>query len=335
MEVEIMNILAASIDIWFVNLGLKLSNMSRSFSVFGFDIYFYGCIIALSVLAGLTVAMRVAKKTGQNPETYMELVIYAVIFGIIGARIYYVAFSWDDYKDNLLQVFNLRGGGLAIYGGVIGGALTAFLYSRKKKLSPLLIMDTACCGLITGQCTGRWSNFVNMEAFGRYTDNLLAMRLNLDKVNPSMVSAEHLEHLIEVDGVRYIQVHPTFLYESLWSLMVLILLLVFTKRKKFEGQIFLMYLAGYGAGRFWIEGLRTDQLQIGGTGLAVSQLLSAVLVIASAVFLILGFSRQKKLAVANQALAEATKEAVHDMTGKAPGTEEGKAETEKEESGKA
>ena len=330
-----MNILAASIDIWFVNLGLKLSNMSRSFSVFGFDIYFYGCIIALSVLAGLTVAMRVAKKTGQNPETYMELVIYAVIFGIIGARIYYVAFSWDDYKDNLLQVFNLRGGGLAIYGGVIGGALTAFLYSRKKKLSPLLIMDTACCGLITGQCTGRWSNFVNMEAFGRYTDNLLAMRLNLDKVNPSMVSAEHLEHLIEVDGVRYIQVHPTFLYESLWSLMVLILLLVFTKRKKFEGQIFLMYLAGYGAGRFWIEGLRTDQLQIGGTGLAVSQLLSAVLVIVSAVFLILGFSRQKKLAVANQALAEATKEAVHDMTGKAPGTEEGKAETEKEESGKA
>ena len=330
-----MNILAASIDIWFVNLGLKLSNMSRSFSVFGFDIYFYGCIIALSVLAGLTVAMRVAKKTGQNPETYMELVIYAVIFGIIGARIYYVAFSWDDYKDNLLQVFNLRGGGLAIYGGVIGGALTAFLYSRKKKLSPLLIMDTACCGLITGQCTGRWSNFVNMEAFGRYTDNLLAMRLNLDKVNPSMVSAEHLEHLIEVDGVRYIQVHPTFLYESLWSLMVLILLLVFTKRKKFEGQIFLMYLAGYGTGRFWIEGLRTDQLQIGGTGLAVSQLLSAVLVIVSVVFLILGFSRQKKLAVANQALAEATKEVVHDMTGKAPRTEEGKTETEKEEGGKA
>ena len=307
-----MNALPLSIDIWFVNLGLKLSDIKKSFSVFGFEIYFYGCIIAVSVLVGLGIACYVAKKTKQNPENYMELVIYAIIFGIIGARIYYVVFAWKDYKDNLIQVFNLRGGGLAIYGGVIAGALTAIIYSRRKKLDPKRVLDTACCGLITGQCTGRWSNFINMEAFGRYTEGPLAMRLNLEKVNASMVSAEHMEKLIEVDGVRYIQVHPTFLYESLWSLGVLLLLLFFTKRKKFDGQIFLLYLIGYGCGRFWIEGLRTDQLQIGSSGIAVSQLLSAVLVIGSIVLMVLGLKRQRLMDKATEALADAVTEAVEE-----------------------
>ena len=288
-----MHIISASIDIWFHKLGIALENVSKSFSVFGFEVYFYGVIIAVAVLAGLFVATRVAKKTGQNPENYMELVIFAIIFGIIGARLYYVAFAWDEYKDNLVQVFNLRGGGLAIYGAVIAGGLTAWIYSRKKKLDPKLVLDTAACGLITGQMLGRWSNFVNMEAFGRYTDGFTAMRLNIAKVNPSMVSAEHLANKITENGVDYIQVHPTFLYESLWSLMVLIILLIFTKRKKFDGQILLMYLIGYGLGRFWIEGLRTDQLKIGHTDIAVSQLLSAVIVVVSLVLFVLGLKKQK------------------------------------------
>lgn len=291
-----MDIITASIDIWFVNLGLKLADIKKSFSVFGLDIYFYGCVIALAVMAGLFVATRVAKKTGQNSEHYLELVIFAIIFGVIGARLYYVIFAWDNYKDNLLEIFNLRGGGLAIYGAVIAGGLTAYFYSKRKKLNPLLVMDTACCGLITGQCIGRWSNFINMEAFGRYTNGPLAMALNTEKVNASMITAEHLEKSFVLDGVTYIQVHPTFLYESLWSLMVLIILLFFTKRKKFNGQIFLMYLIGYGCGRFWIEGLRTDQLKIGSTGIAVSQLLSAVLVAVSLVLMII-MLRKKKAAL--------------------------------------
>ena len=298
-----MNIVSATIDIWFEKLGIAISDIQKSFSVFGFSIYFYGVIIACAVLAGLFVATRVAKKTGQNPETYMELVIYTVVSGIVGARLYYVIFAWDDFKDNLIQVFNLRGGGLAIYGGVIAGVLTAVLYSRKKKLPTRLVLDTGCCGLITGQMLGRWSNFVNMEAFGRYTEGFTAMRLNIEKVNPNMISAEHLAHRITENGVDYIQVHPTFLYESLWSLMVLILLLVFTGRKKFDGQIFLMYLMGYGLGRFWIEGLRTDQLKIGHTGIAVSQLLSAVLVVGSIVLLVMGLRKQKQ---STQAPAEKT-----------------------------
>lgn len=289
-----MTILSATIDIWFEKLGIALEDVQKSFKIFGFDIFFYGVVIAIAVLAGLFVATRVAKKTGQNPERYMELVIFAIIFGIIGARLYYVVFAWDDFKDDLLQVFNLRGGGLAIYGAVIAGGLTAWVYSRKKKLDTLLVLDTASCGLITGQMLGRWSNFINMEAFGRYTEGFTAMRLNIAKVNPSMISTEHLAHRITENGVEYIQVHPTFLYESLWSLMVLIILLLFTKRKKFNGQIFLMYLIGYGCGRFWIEGLRTDQLKIGNTGIAVSQLLSAVIVAVSLVLFVLLWKKQQR-----------------------------------------
>ncbi|MBO4872314.1 MAG: prolipoprotein diacylglyceryl transferase [Lachnospiraceae bacterium] len=295
-----MPALPMTVDVWFVNLGLKISDMKRSFSVFGYEIYFYGCVIAVSVLIGLAIACLVAKKTGQDPERYFELVVYAIIFGVIGARLYYVIFAWDNYKNDLLQIFNLRAGGLAIYGAVIGGVATAVIYSRKKKLNPLLVLDTACCGLIAGQCTGRWSNFINMEAFGRYTDGPLAMALNLSKVNSSMVAEEHLAHQFTENGVTYIQVHPTFLYESLWSLGVLLILLWFSlkKKKKFDGQIFLMYLAGYSLGRFWIEGLRTDQLKIGHTNIAVSQLLAAVLVAVSLCLMIVMFRRQKLKAAA-------------------------------------
>ncbi|MBP3729483.1 MAG: prolipoprotein diacylglyceryl transferase [Lachnospiraceae bacterium] len=289
-----MTHLVSAIDIWFEKLGIAFSDMQKSFTLFGgFQIYFYGVIIALAVMVGLFVATRVAKKTGQNPERYMELVIFAIIFGVIGARLYYVIFAWDEYKNDLLQIFNLRAGGLAIYGAVIAGGLTAYVYSRRKKLNPLLVLDTACCGLIAGQCLGRWSNFINMEAFGGYTEAFTAMRLNAAKLNPNML-AGYTGPLIEEGGVTYIQVHPTFLYESLWSLMVLVVLLLFTKRKKFHGQIFLMYLAGYGLGRFWIEGLRTDQLKIGSTGIAVSQLLSALIVLGSAALMILLWQKRKK-----------------------------------------
>ena len=315
-----MAYLMMTVDVWFVNLGLKIRDMSRSFSVFGFDIYFYGCVIALSVLVGLSIACCAAKKTGQDPERYFELVVFAVIFGVIGARLYYVAFAWDSYKNDLLQIFNLRAGGLAIYGAVIGGVATAVIYSIKKKLNPWLTLDTACCGLIAGQCTGRWSNFINMEAFGRYTEGPLAMALNLDKVNRSMVTAEHLEKSFVVDGVTYIQVHPTFLYESLWSLGVLLLLLWFTlkKKKKFDGQIFLLYLAGYSLGRLWIEGLRTDQLKIGHTDIAVSQLLAGVLVVASICLMIVMLRRQK---TAPAAAAEKSPEGQAKASTKGPETE--------------
>ncbi len=281
-------------DIWFVRLGLKFYDWHRSFTLFGIEIYYYGVVIALSMLLGMFIALRVAKRTGQNREHYYELAIWGIILSVIGARIYYVVFAWDHYKDDLLQIFNLRAGGLAIYGGVITAFLTMLVYAKRKKLSFKLIADTVVCGLIAGQCTGRFSNFFNMEAFGGYTDGFLAMALNLNKVSGNIVTQELLEKSFVQDGITYIQVHPTFLYESLWSLGTLILLLIVSRKKKFDGEIALLYLIGYGSGRVWIEGLRTDQLKWFGTDVAVSQVLSGILVVAAAVFLILGLIRTKQ-----------------------------------------
>lgn len=283
-----------TMSINFPNLGIHLKNVGQSISVFGFEIAYYGMIIGFAVIVGIILAAYLAKKTGQDSDTYYDLAIYAVIFAIIGARIYYVVFSWDSYKDDLLSIFNLRQGGLAIYGGVIAAVITVYVYARRKKISFWLLADTASPALILGQVIGRWGNFFNREAFGEYTDGLLAMQLPMNAVRNSDITDKMLEHIEVIDGVSYIQVHPTFLYESLWNVCVLIIMLLLLKHKKFNGQIFLTYLLGYGLGRAWIEGLRTDQLLIPGTAIAVSQVLAIVLVIGSAVLMFLKFKKMQE-----------------------------------------
>lgn len=265
-------------DIAFPNLGITISELPKGFTIGGFTIACYGMIIAVGMLAGLWLACWQAKRTKQNKELYMDFAIYAIIFSLIGARLYYVAFSWDSYKDNLLQIFNTRGGGMAIYGAVIAAILTAIVYCKIKKYNFFLLADTAVGGLILGQIIGRYGNFFNREAFGEYTDSLFAMRLKVEQVNAGNITDLMREHMEMIDGVQYIQVHPTFLYESLWNVGVLILILVFTKKKKFDGELFILYMVGYALGRVWIEGLRTDQLQIGDTGIAVSQMLAGTIV---------------------------------------------------------
>lgn len=267
-------------DIAFPHLGIYLENIPKDFSVFGFHIAFYGLIIGIGVMAGILMAAHDGKVTGQNPDTYWDFAIYAIIFSIIGARIYFVIFSWDNYKDNLWSIFNTRNGGMAIYGGVIAAFITLFIYCRIKKLNPFQIGDSGVLGLVLGQIIGRWGNFMNREAFGEYTDGLFAMRLPIEAVRHSDISENIASHIVE--GTNYIQVHPTFLYESVWNLFLMILLLCYRKRKKFHGEICLFYLGGYGLGRFIIEGLRTDQLLIPGTGIAVSQVLSICLVVFAA-----------------------------------------------------
>lgn len=271
-------------DIAFPHLGISIGTLQKGITIGSFTIAFYGIIMALSMLGGLLLARWQAKRTGQDPEIYMDFAIIGIIFSIIGARLYYVIFSWDHYKDDLLQIFNIRGGGMAIYGSVIAAVITAIVYCRIKKYKFSLFADTAVVGLILGQVIGRYGNFMNREAFGEYTDSLFAMRLKLDQVNSSSVTDAMRDHMTNVDGVSYIQVHPTFFYESVWNLLLLALILLYTKKKKFDGELFLMYLVGYGIGRAWIEGLRTDQLQIGSTGIAVSQVLSALLAVAGIVY---------------------------------------------------
>ena len=277
----------------FPHLGIHLENVGKTITLFGIDIAYYGITIAIGMLAGIFVATQVAKRIGQKQDDYVDLAIFGIIFGVIGARIYFVIFSWDMYKDNLLEIFNTRHGGLAIYGVVIAAVITVFVVAHVKKIPVGLMLDTGGCGLITGQMIGRWGNFFNREAFGEYTDGLFAMRLPLDAVRSGDVTEKMREHMETIDGVSCIQVSPTFLYESVWCLLVLILLLVYTRHKKFNGEVFLIYLAGYGAGRFWIESLRTDQLLLPGTAIPVSQLLAGVLVIVSVLWIIWGRRRQK------------------------------------------
>ena len=266
-------------EISFPNLGIYLKNVGKSIDLFGIEIAYYGIIIGTAILLGFWIAAREAKRTGQNPENYLDMGIIGVIAGIVGARLYYVIFSWDMYKDNLLDIFNLREGGLAIYGGVIAAMISVLVLAKVKHLSAPQIFDTIAMALLNGQMLGRWGNFFNREAFGGYTDSLFAMRLPLDAVRSSDVTEQMRRHIERIDGVSYIQVHPTFLYESLWCMVLLIILFAYRKHKKYEGELFLMYLFGYGLGRFWIEGLRTDQLLLPGVGIAVSQLLAGAIVV--------------------------------------------------------
>ena len=218
-------------DIAFPHLGIYLENIPKSFSIFGFEIAYYGLIIGIGVILGVLLAVKIAKLEGMDPDIIWDFAIYAIIFSIIGARIYYVVFAWDLYKDDLLSIFNTRRGGLAIYGAVIAAFLTLFIYTRVKKLSFFQMGDTAMMGLILGQVIGRWGNFMNRECFGQYTDGLFAMRLPVEAVRSNEISASIAEHMSA--STNYIQVHPTFLYEGIWNLCLLAVMLWYHKRKKY------------------------------------------------------------------------------------------------------
>lgn len=280
-------------DVSFPHLGIYIKHLVNHIDIFGFRIAFYGIIIALGMLAGINLACADAKRRGQNPEVYLDFAMYAIIFSIIGARTYYVIFEWDMYKDDLLQIFNLRGGGLAIYGGVIAAVITLIVFTKVKKQSFFSMADSGVLGLILGQIIGRWGNFFNAEAFGGYTDSLFALRYRLDIVGTGMLNNDVLSHVMETDGVKYIQVHPTFLYESCWNLALLIFMLWYRKRKKFDGEVFFIYLGGYGLGRMIIEGLRTDSLLLPHTNIAVSQLLAGICFVVSIICIIIGRKRVK------------------------------------------
>ncbi|MDF2510844.1 MAG: putative rane protein [Herbinix sp.] len=292
-----------SSNIIFPHLGIKFENVGSGFNIFGYHIAYYGVVIGIGMLVGWLIAEWMARRTGQSTELYLDFALIAIISAVIGARVYYVAFAWDEFSAQPLSIFNLRTGGLAIYGGIIAAVVAAIIYTKVKKYSFWLLADTACLGLVAGQMIGRWGNFFNREAFGKYTDGLFAMQVNRsavsnvyhDSVSPARLQElftgkpealnrilEIRNNIVNVNGIEYIQVHPTFLYESLWNLCLLVILVLYTKHKKFDGEVMLLYLIGYAIGRIWMEGLRTDQLFLWGTPFAVSQLLSAMIIIFAA-----------------------------------------------------
>lgn len=271
-------------NISFPGLKIDLELSREAFTVLGIPIYWYGIIIALAFLAAVLLGLRSCKKFDLEPDHILDLVLFAAPAAIIGARLYFVIFSWDQYKDNLIDVIKIRDGGLAVYGGVIAGMLVAWLYARKKKISPLNLIDFGVPYLALGQAIGRWGNFFNQEAFGAPT--ALPWRMN------GVVADSYLNSLLKDLDLSKWGVHPAFLYESLWDFALFFFLIWFRKKKKVKGEVMFLYLIGYGVGRFMIEGLRTDSLYLG--SFRVSQLLSALLVIAATSLFIIMRVRKNK-----------------------------------------
>ena len=259
-------------NVSFPRIGLDMNIDRVAFEAFGVPVYWYGLLIALGFVVGLIIASKVSIKLGESSDLVLDIALICGPVGVICARLYYVIFKWENYSGDLLSIFDFRSGGLAIYGGVIGAVLTALVLSKVKKKNALKVFDIGAVGLITGQMIGRWGNFFNQEAFGSNTS------LPWGMTSPGVKS--YLEE-IQAEGVNVnpdVPVHPTFLYESLWCLATLVVLLVIVyKFYKFNGQVFFVYGGLYGLGRFWIESLRTDSLMLG--TFRISQLVALAFVL--------------------------------------------------------
>ena len=261
-----MNVFLTS-PITFPNLGISVDPSPVAFSVFGKDIYWYGIIIAVGFLLAVLYMMYRAKDFGVTSDDTLDLILWTVPIGVICARLYYCIFYWELYADNPISVLYIWEGGLAIYGAVIGGAITVLIVSRVKKIKPGVFLDLASMGVLIGQIFGRWGNFMNREAHGCVTDSFFKMGL--------VDAAGHVTYY-----------HPTFLYESVWNLVGFIgIHFLSRKKRKFDGEVFLLYIGWYGLGRAWIEGLRTDSLMLFSTGVRVSQLVAIVSFAAAAAIL--------------------------------------------------
>lgn len=276
----------------FPNLGVYLDNVPKTIMVGNFTIAYYGMILATGILLGFVLGAYLAKDRGLSEDIVWDFAVPAIFFSIVCARIYYVATSWDKYKDDIVSIFNLRQGGIGVYGSIIGAFLTMYVFCRIKKISYFAFADTLIAGLPLGQLIGRWGNFMNREAFGGYYDGLFAMKLPIAAVRASDISPGIAAHI--TDGIDYILVHPTFLYESLWNLGVLIVLLLYRKKKRFEGELTLLYFLMYGVGRFFIENLRTDQLFIPGTNIPISMAVGASSAVISLILIIWGRKKAPK-----------------------------------------
>jgi phosphatidylglycerol:prolipoprotein diacylglycerol transferase len=252
----------------FPKLGLEFT-VNRFISVFGLDIAWYAILISLGFLLAVIYGIKRMPQFGLDSDRAIDAILAGMVGGLIGARLYYVAFSWDQYKDNLMEIFNTRNGGLAIYGGIIGALAFGLLVCKLRKVKILPMLDITALGFLLGQGIGRWGNFINGEAFGSETDSVFGMT---------------------IAGIADSPVHPCFLYESLWCLLGFLLLHFYSKKRKFDGEVALFYLIWYGAERAVVEGLRQDSLYLG--NLRVSQVLSVMLVIAA---LIIWFCVRSKI----------------------------------------
>lgn len=280
--------------VFFDGLGFSVDIPSVAFSIGGYDVHWYGIIIAFGFALAVIYGGVTAYKWKMSLDGMTDVLIWGTIFGIVCARLYYVAFEWDYFSQNPGEIIAIWHGGIAIYGGIIGALIGGWIGARIGKIDFANLLDVGSLGLLIGQCIGRWGNFFNQEAFGANSENGL-FRMWSVKIRDDIAANQALllEKGMQVDPD--VPVHPTFLYESVWCLaLFLILHFVFKKRRKFKGELFLLYGIGYGLERMVVEGLRTDSLYIGSTTIRVSQLLSAVIVVFFTCVLIVMLRKLKK-----------------------------------------
>ncbi len=280
-------------EIQFPELGWKFHIDPTAFSIRGIQIQWYGILITLGLILALVYALPRMKRFGLDADRAIDAVIGGVIGGIIGARVYYVLMRWDEYKGKWGDIVNTRNGGLAIYGGIIGALLVGLIICKIRKIKMLPMLDITVIGFLIGQGVGRWGNFVNQEAFGTNTSSFLGMTGGT--IQRTISDGMQMGGDMYNNGLDMLwekPVHPCFLYESLWCLLGFVIFAFWSKRRKYDGQLFLMYLAWYGAERFIVEGLRTDSLMLG--NIRVSQALSAVIFVVSVILQIVFFAKRKR-----------------------------------------
>jgi len=289
METELIGRYSNDV-IAFPYLGIKLNIDNEAFSIFGFSIKWYGVMIAAGVLLAMIYCFKRAKRMGIDENRLIDAVIAGFIGAIIGARLYYCAMNPSQYKD-IISILSIRDGGLAIYGGIIGALLFGLPMAKIRKLKIAPVLDLTAMGLLIGQCLGRWGNFFNQECFG--TNTTLPWGMSGGRIqNYILAYGDSIAAKTGVEMNAYLPVHPCFLYESLWCLAGFLILHFYMKHRKFDGEMFLMYVVWYGMGRFFIEGLRTDSLYIG--SIRVSQALALVSAVIALVLIIVMRIRGKK-----------------------------------------
>lgn len=259
--------------------GIAFNVRRVAFQVFGIEVYWYGVIISLGLFLCTILALKQCERFNIKKDDFLDALMWAVPSSLVGARLYYSLFQWRNFSGNWTDIFNLRTGGIAIYGGIFGAVLATIFFTRKRKINTLSFLDFASVYLPLGQAIGRWGNFVNQEAFGMNTTLPWGMRSEgtvqeLSRLDALSQNGELSNTVTQWQIEPFAPVHPTFLYESIWNLFIFGILLWARKKKKFNGQIFFSYLALYGLGRFWVEGLRIDSLML--WNMRVSQVVAAL-----------------------------------------------------------
>ena len=279
-------------DVAFPNLGIFIKNLQNTIRIGNFTIAYYGIIISIAMLIAFTIVTYLAKKKNINEDIFYDVFIIIIVLGIIGARAYYVIFKWDYYQIRPHEILDIRAGGLAVFGGIILAIIGITIYCIIKKINVIKVLDLTMIGVAIGQAIGRYGNFFNMEAFGEYTNNIVAMRLREEYLDPANITFTQSLNLIEEEGIKYIQAHPTFLYESCLNIVLFIILIfILNKKHKFDGQIFATYLVGYGIIRTFVESFRTDSLMLG--TFKVSKLVAILCIIIGIVIYILNYKKIK------------------------------------------